>query len=138
MIQSHSLADDPVALDEVRLLVVEDELDARCAIVSALQSCGAEVEAVGSLHEGLIAVQRYRPDILISNLDLPDGDGYALISMVRTLEAEQHVKRMPAIAISTSVKDVDLTQAVVAGFQRYLAKPIEPHRLIAAVVSLGK
>jgi CheY-like chemotaxis protein len=144
MCSSKSQADTSEAqprFNRKRMLVVEAELETRGCIVNVLQACGAEVEAVDSLQAGLSAIAHHRPDVIISALQLPDGNGYNLITELRQFESDDQLEtieqpKIGAIAVSSSLKEIDLDRALHAGFQRLIVKPIEPHRLIAVVASL--
>ncbi len=125
-----------VDLENVRLLVVEAEPEAQAAIVAILQDCGAEVVAVSSVKAGLVAVDQQHPDVLISDLYLPDGDGCSLMQTVREREAIHNMRAIPAIAISEYAKTIDLDALITAGFKRYLSKPIQAGRLISLVAWL--
>lgn len=134
---THSTGDLKIVdLENVRLLVVEAEPEVQAAIVSILQNCGAEVVAVNSVQAGLMAVDQQHPDVLISDLYLPDGDGCSLMHTVREREAIHNIRAVPAIAISEYAKTIDLDELITAGFKRYLSKPIHAGRLISLVAWL--
>ncbi len=123
-------------LDSLHLLVIEDEPDAQAAIVSTLQACGAQVVAVDSIRQGLAALEQQRPDLVISDLHLPDGDGYSLMRSVRLQEESDEVGTIPGIAVATSARGLDVERVVSAGFKRYISKPIQPSRLVRMVATL--
>lgn len=125
-----------VNLENIRLLVVEADLSARTDMVSALQSCGADVVAVHSMQTGLEAVDQQHLDLVISDLALPDGDGYSLMHSVRQQEHQENRMAVPAIAVSSSTKAIDLERVIAAGFKRYIATPIHPERLVVLVAKL--
>jgi CheY-like chemotaxis protein len=133
MNRPHPDAQPLLDLENVRLLVVESEPETQAMIVSTLQACGANVVAANSVQSGLAAIDQQRPDVLISDLFLPDGDGCSLMRAVRQREAIDHKQAVPAIAVSSSARAVDLDQVVSAGFKRYLSKPIQSARLINLV-----
>jgi len=122
-------------LQGLRLLVVEDEPDARELLSMILQEAGAEVAAAGSASEALAAFERLRPDVLVSDIGLPDGDGYSLIRKVRLLEGDCGT-RCPAVALTAFARAEDRSQALDCGFQAHLPKPIEPSDLTALIARL--
>src|SRR6267143_1967146 len=122
-------------LQGLRLLVVEDEPDARELLSMILQEAGAEVAAAGSASEALAAFERLRPDVLGSDIGLPDGDGYSLIRTVRLLEGDCGT-RCPAVALTAFARAEDRSQALDCGFQAHLHKPIEPSDLTALIARL--
>src|SRR3977135_1525551 len=122
-------------LQGLRLLVVEDEPDARELLSMILEEAGAEVAAAGSAREALAAFERLRPDVLVSDIGLPDGDGYSLIRKVRLRECDC-ATRCPAVALTAFARAEDRSQALDCGFQAHLAKPIEPSDLTALIARL--
>ncbi|MGH7439392.1 MAG: ATP-binding protein, partial [Polyangiaceae bacterium] len=127
--------DDPPPLDDVRVLLVEDDADNREALRTILEQQRASVEAVGSAREALEAVQRARPSILVSDIGLPEVDGYELMRRVRALDADGG-GRIPAIALTAHASSDDRMRALRAGYQAHIAKPVEPRVLVASIVSL--
>lgn len=119
----------------VRILVVDDEADARALLRRLFEEQGAQVTTAASAAEGLSALRAERPDILISDIGMPGEDGYALIDQVRALPSDDG-GRTPAIALTAYAAAEDRVRAVVAGFQHHLAKPIEPIELLVLVASL--
>ncbi|HEX6903215.1 MAG TPA: ATP-binding protein [Thermoanaerobaculia bacterium] len=128
--------DDP-ALDlrGIRVLVVDDEPDARETLRQILEHCNAEVLTVASAGEALEALQRWRPDILISDIGMPGEDGYELIRRVRALPPESG-GRTPAAALTAFARSEDRRRALLAGFQMHVAKPVEVKELAAVVANL--
>jgi len=135
-------------LDGLRLLVVDDEADARRLLVKVLEGVGAVVTAVGSADEALEAFDRAEsgwgdrqrerwagPDLLISDLGMPDRDGYDLIREVR--RRGHTAKDLPAVALTAFVHKNDARQALLAGFQVHVPKPVDPHDLTAVIASLA-
>jgi PAS domain S-box-containing protein len=124
-------------LEGVRVLVVDDEEDARTLIAAVLEQCRAIVEIASSAREAVEAVGRARPDILISDIGMPDEDGYGLIKRLRA-SADPRLKNLPAVALTAYAGDDDRERALGAGFQIHLAKPVDPGALLAAVEQLLK
>jgi hypothetical protein len=126
-------------LDGLRILVVDDEVDARELLIQILVECGAEVVALATADEVIAALQEQtsdsRFDILISDIGMPEQDGYALLRRVRSLESNQG-RRIPAIALTAYARAEDRKAALLAGFQSHVAKPVEPGELIALIANL--
>ena len=119
----------------MRVLVVDDEADARELMRIVLRSSGAEVMSAASAEEAFEQVEQWHPDILVSDIGLPDVDGYALIQKLRTLEAERGWS-IPALAVTAYARAEDRTRALSSGFQMHVAKPLEPADLVAAITRL--
>jgi PAS domain S-box-containing protein len=120
-------------LSGVRVLVVDDEMDARMTLGAVLEQFGAEPTMVASARDALDAIARTCPDFLLSDVAMPNENGYALIRRIRTaLDAD----RLPAAALSAYVDGDSKAQALDAGFQIYLSKPIEPALLASTIASL--
>ncbi|HEX5042332.1 MAG TPA: ATP-binding protein [Candidatus Polarisedimenticolaceae bacterium] len=119
---------DALALDGRLVLVVDDEADAREVLAGLLRECGADVTAVGSARAALEAIRGHAPDLVVSDLAMPDGDGYALLEEVR-----RRGYGMPAIAVTAFARPEDRERARRAGYQRHVAKPVEPDELYDAV-----
>ena len=102
----------------------------------ALEQSGANVTAVASADEALRALVQVRPDVVISDIGMPDEDGYALIRKLRALPPEAG-GQIPALALTAYARDEDRRQALSAGFQMHLSKPVEPDKLIATVARLA-
>lgn len=122
-------------LDGVRVMLVEDEVEARDSMTTALQLYGADVMAVDSMAAALTALERYLPDILLSDIGMPGGDGYALIKQVRARETSAS-GRIPAAALTAYARAEDRSAALRAGFDVHLAKPVDPLELARVVKSL--
>jgi len=125
----------PERLDGVKVLVIDDEADARELLRVGLGQCGAEVTTAGSAREALEAVKEARPDVLISDIGMPEEDGYALIKQIRALTAKAGGK-IPAIALTAYARTEDRLQALRAGYQMHVTKPVEITELVAVVASL--
>ncbi len=124
-----------MTLRGLKVLVIEDEPDARELIKEALTQSEADVFTAASAAEGLEILKNRRPDVLISDIGMPEEDGYQFVRAVRSLPATQG-GRTPAIALTAFAHSTDRTKALLAGFQRHLSKPVESHELIATVGSL--
>jgi PAS domain S-box-containing protein len=118
-------------LDGIRVLVVDDEPDARALLGTVLEQCGADVAAVSSAAAALEALQRDRYDVLLSDISMPEEDGYQLMRKVRAVDP-----RLPAAAITAFARAEDRQAALAAGFQLHVAKPVEPAILARVVESL--
>jgi PAS domain S-box-containing protein len=123
-------------LEGLHILVVDDEEDGRILVKTVLEKCGAEVTAVNSALAALQALSEIRADILISDIGMPDEDGYSLIKKVRALSAEQGGK-IPAAALTAYARVEDRMRVLRSGFQIHLPKPVEPAELVAVVTSLS-
>ena len=121
-------------LEGLRVLVVEDEPDARELLSLTLEGSGAKVDAVESAHEALTNLQLFRPDVLLSDIGLPIESGYELIRKVRLLPSD--ACNIPAVALTAFATEKDRRLALSAGFQVHLAKPVEPAVLVAAIERL--
>ena len=121
----------------VRVLVVEDDEDTRGMLVAVLREGGADVRAEPGVGAAIEAIAEYRPDILVSDIGMPDGDGYDLIGRVRGMQGDPAAS-VRAIALTAFAGRSDADQALTAGFDRYLAKPVEPAILMAAVAELAR
>ncbi|ARV60940.1 hybrid sensor histidine kinase/response regulator [Nostocales cyanobacterium HT-58-2] len=124
-------------LDGVQILVVDDETDTRDFLVAAVEMCGAEVIAVSSAIEAIQAISDHRLDILVSDIGMPEEDGYSLIRKVRMLPKEQGGD-IPAVALTAYARTEDRTRSLFEGFQMHLSKPVEPEVLATVVASLVK
>jgi CheY-like chemotaxis protein len=120
-----------VDLAGIKVLVVDDEVDARELIKRVLMECGAEVLTAGSAVQALELLERERPDVLLSDIGMPDIDGYELMRRVRALGA-----RVPAIALTAFARSEDRTRALRAGFLQHVSKPVEPSELVATIASV--
>lgn len=125
-----------VNLDGVRVLVVDDETDALRLIGKVLAETGASVTLAGSVREALEAVENEVPHVLISDLAMPDEDGIDLIQRLRG--AGHTPDQLPAVALTAFVNSGHKDSALQGGFQMHVAKPVDPHQLIAVVAGLTK
>ncbi|MBD1930489.1 PAS domain-containing protein [Trichocoleus sp. FACHB-69] len=122
-------------LEGVRILVVDDEADTREFLTFALEEYGAETIVAASAAEALKALELYNPDVLLSDIGMPEEDGYSLIRKVRSLSLERGGS-IKAVALTAYAREEDQERAISAGFQMHVAKPVEPAELVAAVSSL--
>ena len=130
-----ALFDVTARLDHVKVLVIDDEPDARELIERVLRQCGAVVSTAGDADVGLAMLAAQRPDVIISDIGMPEKDGYQFIREVRGL-APAAGGKTPAIALTAFARSEDRTRAMIAGYQVHISKPIEPHELVATVASL--
>ena len=126
---------EATALEGVRILLVEDDPESRDVLTAVLRLHGATVSAVGSSKEALKALGDQCPDVLISDIAMPGGDGYELMRAIRTLPAEGG-GQVPAIALSAYVRVDDSRESIAAGFSVHLPKPIDPGVLVHTVAQL--
>ncbi|HKP57884.1 MAG TPA: ATP-binding protein [Polyangiales bacterium] len=121
----------------LRVLVVDDEDDARDLLRITLESCGAQVHDAGSAREALAALQAERVDVVVSDIGMPEEDGYSLVRSIRTLANSAHANT-PVIALTAFARNEDRKRALLEGFNLHMAKPVEPAELLAAIADLGK
>jgi len=124
------------SLHGLKVLVVDDEADTRELISEVLKEVGSEVITCRSVEEALIALEQHKPDILISDLGMPDEDGYSLISKIRALPSEQG-GHIPAAALTAYARAEDRMRVLRSGFQFHLPKPVDSAELVTVVASLA-
>jgi signal transduction histidine kinase len=124
------------SLAGVRVLVVENEPDARRFVTAILERCGATVTAVESAEAALASIQSDRPDVLLSDIAMPGEDGYSLIRKVRRMDRPD--SPLPAAALTAYASASDRAEALLAGYQAHLQKPIEAAELTSVVASLAR
>jgi PAS domain S-box-containing protein len=122
-------------LSGVHVLVVDDDRDARELIFRILSDCQATVRIAGSAREAVDAMRVAPPDLLISDLGMPEVDGFELLAWVRQL-GRDHGGEVPAVALTAFARSEDRLRALEAGFSAHISKPVEPSELIAVVASL--
>ena len=127
----------PQSLSGVNVLLVDDDSDTLKLMETALTRREANVIAVSSANEAIRAITRKRPDVLVSDIAMPDEDGYGLIEKIRSLE-RGGPDSIPAVAITAYAKDEDRERALSSGFQIYLAKPVELTELISVVARAAR
>lgn len=120
-------------LSSIRILVVDDEPDSREFVAFVLEQAGASVTSVASGIEALQIVERLIPDVIVSDIGMPQMDGYMLLQQMR---AQSSTAQIPAIALTAYAGEFDQKQALQAGFQYHLAKPVEPEKIITTVARL--
>jgi CheY-like chemotaxis protein len=123
-------------LDGLRIVVVDDEEDALVLVGETLRERGAEVYCVASPAEAVDRVSDVRPDVIVSDIGMPQMDGYSLIRKIRALPGELG-GRTPAVALTAYARSEDAQRAFAAGFQMHVAKPVEPVELATVVANLG-
>jgi len=124
-----------VNLTGLHILVVDDEADMGLLAEFILTQYGANVTVASSAVQALTIVQQFSPDLLLCDIGMPEMDGYMLMRQIRKLPSAQS-KNIPAIALTAYASEYDRLQALAAGFQMHLPKPVEPEALIAAVVEV--
>ncbi|WP_170319917.1 response regulator [Polyangium spumosum] len=133
--ESAAPTEKQVRLSGLKVLVVDDEEDARSLLRRVLEERGATVTLAASSDEALDDLSRSRPDVLVSDIGLPGMDGYALIRSIRTLPPEVG-GRTPAIALTAYARSEDSQRAFAAGFQRHVPKPVDLGRLVSLIANL--
>jgi CheY-like chemotaxis protein len=124
-------------LDDLRILVVDDNADGRTLTSVMLRQAGASVKTAASVRQALQMLEEERPDVLVTDIRLLDGDGYELIRQVRQYEA-QHGGFLPAVALTGYARAEDRARVLEAGFQAHVPKPVDPVELIAAIASITR
>ncbi|HEY9735006.1 MAG TPA: response regulator [Trichocoleus sp.] len=140
---SASTAQQDVDLSHLHILVVDDEADMRALMQAVLQRYGARVSVAASAAEALALLDQLRPDVLVSDIGMPEVDGYTMMRQIRGSAADWgdgpavgH-RSLKAIALTAYAAETDQQQALAAGFQQHLAKPIEPEVLAQAILALA-
>ncbi|WP_228013541.1 hybrid sensor histidine kinase/response regulator [Nostoc edaphicum] len=129
------LTSNSLPLNDIKVLVVDDDTDSRDFVAFVLEQDGAFVMTVSSAEEALQTLAEVKLDVLVSDISMPDMDGYMLIHEVRTRTPEQG-GQIPAIALTAFARNDDQEKALKAGFEMHLSKPLKPEKLIAAIVKL--
>ncbi|MFM5889991.1 MAG: AAA family ATPase [Dolichospermum sp.] len=124
-----------LTLDGVKVLVVDDNVDIREFLVFALEDYGAVVMTADSAREALKCLQQFPADILITDIGMPEENGYNLLNQIKSLESTQK-RKIPAIALTGYTANEVINQVLKAGFQKYLPKPIDVFELITAICEL--
>jgi CheY-like chemotaxis protein len=118
-------------------LVVDDDTDTRDFVVFLLEQAGANVISATSAGEAFAVLTDSKPDILLSDIGMPEMDGYMLMQQVRALPPEQG-GQIPAIALTAYAGDFNENQSLAAGFQQHVSKPVDPEGLVRAIAALLK
>jgi CheY-like chemotaxis protein len=125
----------PPELEGIRVLIVDDEPDARDLLEALFTQCKAIVATAASAAAGLELLGSFRPDVLISDIGMPEEDGYAFIAKVRARPPDAG-GRVPAVALTAYARGEDRARVLLSGFQSHAAKPVEPVEILALVSSL--
>jgi CheY-like chemotaxis protein len=133
---AREIFDCPPLLEGLRVLVVEDDPDGRRFLTRVLEECKAEVIGVGSASEALGVLPRFRPHVLVSDIGMPRIDGYELMRTLRS-RTPREGGLTPALALTAYASTEDRARALAAGYQRHLAKPVDPADLVEAVAELA-
>jgi PAS domain S-box-containing protein len=128
--------EDAPRLDGLRVLVVDDEEDARELVREVLRSLGADVHVASSAPEALEKLGTFKPDVVVSDIGMPDADGLSLIRRIRALPVDNG-GRTPAVALTAYARAEDAQRALAAGYQMHVAKPVEAVQLAMVVANLG-
>jgi CheY-like chemotaxis protein len=134
--QSSALDFSQIDLSGIKVLVIDDEPDARAIVGHVLTSCNAEVVTGASAAEGLNQLLSFRPNVLVSDIGMPEVDGYQFMREVRKRPPDQG-GNTPAVALTAFARSEDRTKAMIAGYTVHVAKPIEPQELLATVANLA-
>jgi PAS domain S-box-containing protein len=126
----------PPGIEGLKILVVDDERDARELLVTILAQCGAVVTSASSAAEALAAIELGAPDVMVSDVGMPDEDGYELVRRLRLLPAAKG-GRLPVVALTAYARAEERTRALRAGFNMHVPKPVEPSELLAVIASLA-
>jgi len=130
-----SLADD-IALDRVRVMIVDDEAETRELLQIMLAGHGADVTVCASGAEALAQIDEWKPEVLVSDIGMPGLDGYSFMRKVRSLNSD--LREVPAIALTAYARAEDRMRALAAGFQMHVPKPVEASELVMVIASLVK
>ncbi|MBG1270290.1 AAA family ATPase [Nostoc sp. WHI] len=134
---SFLVKDKSLPLFGLEILVVDDDADMREFLPFMLEQYGATVITVASAIEALTALSQCQPNVIISDIGMPEMDGYMLMRQVRSLEPEEG-GTIPAIALTAYAGEIDYQQAIAVGFQLHISKPVDPEELVKAIASLSK
>ena len=137
VVPEETRSESSATLKGLRILVVDDEPGSRELLLTLLTHSGAEVVTGSSASQALTELTRFKPDVLISDIEMPEQDGYSLIRQLRLLEDDLG-QRIRAVALTAHARTQDRLQALAAGFDTHVSKPVEPHELVAVVASLAR
>ncbi len=127
----------PTLLQGIRVLIVDNEVELQDFLLTVLKSYQAEVQAVSSVVEALNTIQKFKPDVLICDLEIPQEEGYSLIRQLRSLENREKQQKIPAAALTTDIRAEKRMRAIHEGYQIYLLKPVDPYELVTVVGCLA-
>lgn len=130
-------AQEPAELNGFRILVIDDQADAREALSTLLESLGAQVQSAENAQQGLAALARYQPDVVLCDIAMPGEDGFSLIRKVRALERRQSGK-VPMVAVTAYAERENIQRCLDAGFDAHLAKPMDVVDLAGLIAELGR
>ncbi len=122
-------------LNGIKILVVDDEHDSRELLAMILTRCGSDVRCSDSAANAIEAFNEWQPDLLVSDIGMPNEDGYSLIQRVRSMDSN-YARRVPAVALTAYATDEDRLNALSAGFQMHVPKPIEPESFVSSLASV--
>jgi CheY-like chemotaxis protein len=125
------------SLNGVRVLVVDDDADGRELLLIALRQYGADVSVAPTADAAYDAMTASPPDVLVSDIEMPDTNGYELIRRVRHSD-QPELRRLPAVALTAYARTEDRVKALLAGFQTHVPKPVEPAELVTVIASLAQ
>lgn len=126
---------DPVTLDGQRVLVVDDDATSRASLAAALETMGAQVSTAQSGHDALDAVERQAPNVVLSDLAMPDGDGFWLLDRIRHLPGSSG--HLPVVAVTAHAGNADRHRVMAAGFDAYLRKPVDMPTLASVIADVA-
>jgi CheY-like chemotaxis protein len=125
----------PKPLRDLTIVIVEDHDDTRKSIGSYLERLGANVIGAGNAFEALKVIKKNRPDLVLSDIQMPRGDGFELVREIRLLESD-YGENVPVIAMTAFLAPADRARILNAGFQACLSKPFTPNRLVETILTL--
>ncbi|OKH33795.1 hypothetical protein NIES2101_39570 [Calothrix sp. HK-06] len=128
--------EEVLSLSGIHILIVDDDKDTRELLAQIIEGYEAKVTTTASASEALSILFQLEPDILLSDIAMPQEDGYSLIRKIRSQPGD--IQRIPAIALTAFAREEDRKQALEAGFQQHLVKPVNPTELVSAVCRLGR
>jgi CheY-like chemotaxis protein len=126
-----------VSLEKVRVLFVDDDRDTLDLFTGVMAGTGAETRVAASMAEAIAVFTEWRPDVLVSDIEMPGQDGYVLIAYIRGLGSERGGD-VPAVAVTAYGRVEDRVRLVTAGYDMHVPKPVEPAELVAVVASLAR
>lgn len=130
------VAEEPLSLAGIHVLLVEDDSETRNALAAAIRLTGATVSPVESAAAALETFKDSKIDLVVSDIGMPGEDGYSLLRRLRSMEAEKGSRRTPSLALTAFVSEEGQRKAAAAGFDRHLGKPVEPDQLLSVLVAM--